>query len=111
MKQKKQPSPSVIPAIQPSYKVGVTQSIKGDIGVRFIFKSFSLKEERKVKNLAFIVGNTILPLNNKQIQLKRYRIYLGTVFYFLNNSLLYCDLFQVRWLLYVQNRIELSHQS
>jgi hypothetical protein len=27
---------------------------------------FSLKEERKVKNLAFLVGNTMLPLNNKQ---------------------------------------------
>jgi len=31
------------------------------------------EEERKVKNLAFLVGNTILPLNNKQI-IKRFFI-------------------------------------
>ena len=40
------------------------------------FKSFSLKEERNVKNLAFLVGNTIFPLNNKQIK-KRFLVYLN----------------------------------
>lgn len=40
------------------------------------FKSFSLKEERNVKNLAFLVGNTIFPLNNKQIK-KRFLVSLN----------------------------------
>ena len=66
----KQPSPSVIPDNQPSFKEGILQTSEWAMVVKFFFKSFSLKEERKVKNLAFLVGNTILPLNNKQIKYK-----------------------------------------
>ena len=64
----KEPFPSVIPDNQPSFKEGIIQTSKGVIVAIFFFKSFSLKEERKVKNLAFLVGNTIFPLNNKQIK-------------------------------------------
>lgn len=38
--QEKQPSPSVIPDIQPSFKEGVTQISKGGIVVRFFLKAF-----------------------------------------------------------------------
>jgi hypothetical protein len=66
-------SPSVIPDNQPSFKEGITQISKASMVARFLLISFSLKEERKVKNLAFLVGNTIFPLNNKQIK-KRFLV-------------------------------------
>jgi hypothetical protein len=68
--QVKQPSPSVIPANQLSFKVGNTQVFIGNIGLRFFLINLSLKKAKKVKNLAFLVGNTILPLNIKQIKYK-----------------------------------------
>jgi hypothetical protein len=68
--QVKEPSPSVIPDNQPSFNVGITQVSKGVIVLRFFFISLSLKKERKVKNLAFLVGKIIFPLNNKQINHK-----------------------------------------
>jgi hypothetical protein len=55
------------------FKEGDTISFDGDIVVRFFFNSLSLRIERKVKNLAYLVGNTIFPLNNKQIK-KRFVI-------------------------------------
>ena len=64
----KQPYPSVIPDIQASFKDGYTQTSRGVIVTRFFFNSFSLKEDKKVKNLAFLLGKTILPLNNKHIK-------------------------------------------
>jgi len=69
IEQEKQPSASVIPDIQASFNEGVTDRSNGVIGIRFFFKSVSLKAERKVTNLAFLVGNTIFPLNNKHIGL------------------------------------------
>ena len=54
--QVKEPSPSVIPDSQPSYKEGIKQVSKGVIVLRFFLISLSLKEERKVKNLALRVG-------------------------------------------------------
>jgi hypothetical protein len=66
--QVKEPSPSVIPDNQPSSKVGITQVSKGVIVLRFFLINLSLKEAKKVKNLAFLVGNTMFPLNNQQIK-------------------------------------------
>jgi len=59
-----------MPDIQQSFKDGKTQISKGDIVSLFRLKSFSLKEERKVKNLAFLVGKTMFPLKIKQIRYK-----------------------------------------
>jgi hypothetical protein len=68
--QVKQPSASVIPDIQLSFKDGMTQLFIGIIVYKFFFNNLSLKDERKVKNLAFLVGNTIFPLNIKQINIR-----------------------------------------
>jgi hypothetical protein len=68
--QVKHPSPSTIPDNQLSSKVGITQVSKGVIVLRFFLISLSFKEDKKVKNLAFLVGNTILPLNSIQIKYK-----------------------------------------
>jgi hypothetical protein len=69
----KQPSPSVIPLSQPSLKDGLTQSVIISILLIPFFNSFSLKKERKDINLAFLVGKTILPLNNKHIRYKLFK--------------------------------------
>ena len=64
----KQPSPSLIPEIQLSFNEGNLVCSLGIIIGKFCFNSFSLKVQRKVKNLAFLLGNIIFPLNNKQIR-------------------------------------------
>ena len=64
----KQPSPSLIPEIQLSLSEGKLVLRLGIIMGIFFFNNFSLKVERKVKNLAFLLGNIIFPLNNKQIR-------------------------------------------
>jgi hypothetical protein len=62
----KQPSPSTSPNIQESSREGMTISLKGIIGGKLFLISFSLNEDRKIKNLALLVGNTIFPLNKRQ---------------------------------------------
>jgi hypothetical protein len=63
-------SPSEIPDSHASSKEGNTVLSITDIFSMLFFNNFSLIAERNIKNLAFIVGNTILPLNKLQIIIK-----------------------------------------
>ena len=47
-----------------------TKLYKIGIGSLFNLSNFSLKDDINVLNLAFLVGSTMLPLNNKQINNK-----------------------------------------
>ena len=47
--QVKQPSPSVMPDNQLSFKLGIIQKSKGDMIFKFFFINFSLKNDKKVK--------------------------------------------------------------
>jgi len=65
IEQVKQPSPSVNPANQQSFKLGKIELCLKLIGFILILPFFiqELNPLTKFSNLTFLLGNTILPLN------------------------------------------------
>jgi hypothetical protein len=69
----KQPSASVNPVNQLSFRVGNIVVEIGKIVGKLFLASFRFKFERNIRNLVLPTGNTLLPLNNKQINSKFFK--------------------------------------